>query len=225
MSTVVEPAVDEPGPPVDDDGPDDESWWHSGWRLAVLGVALLFLGFAAGFALTNRPNDSPGAGSVDVGFLQDMRYHHDNAVRTAFVYLQKPVDEQDPALRTIAGEILLGQQLESGKMVQLLRDFGQPEANTSGTAMTWMGMNVPPERMPGIVADDQLQQLADATGTDADLIFLRLMRAHHEGGLHMGDYAVANAKDSKVRELASAIVSSQRDEITELDRIEARLSA
>lgn len=45
------------------------------------------------------------------------------------------------------------------------------------------------------------------------------MRAHHDGGLRMGDDAVANAGETSVRELSGSIVASQRDEIRELDRI------
>src|SRR5439155_4552396 len=107
-----------PSPPVEDaDHGDDgdggrDPWWHSPWRLLLLGVALVFLGVAIGVAVASRSSSHPGAGTVDVGFLQDMRYHHDQATQISLAYLQKPAANQDPALRTIAAEILLEQQLE-----------------------------------------------------------------------------------------------------------------
>ena len=107
------------------------------------GVALLFLGGSIGYFVTQRSERHPGAGSVDVGFLQDMRYHHDQATQMSLAYLQKPAAGQDPTLRTIAAEILLGQQLEAGAMVQLLHDYGQPDSNESGTGMAWMSMPLP----------------------------------------------------------------------------------
>jgi uncharacterized protein (DUF305 family) len=222
VTAVLEPNVDQPVPPAENDE-GGEHWWHSPWKLLALGVALLFFGFAAGYALTSR-DDTPGAGSVDVGFLQDMRWHHDQAVLMAYTYLRKPSEGLDPQLRTIAGEILLGQQLESGRMAQMLRTFHQPEANMTGTGMAWMNMAVPIARMPGMANDDELHQLDAASGRDADIIFTKLMTAHHEGGVHMADYASAHAKDGEVKALAQAISSSQRDEIAELNQVLARLN-
>src|SRR3954454_22262514 len=118
MTIAFEPDVADPAPPTgggggDDDEPGGSPWWHAPSRLVALAIALVFLGAAAGYAVTARGDRVPGAGSVDVGFLQDMRLHHDNAVAMAFQYLQKPVADQDPGLRIVAGEILLGQQLEN----------------------------------------------------------------------------------------------------------------
>src|SRR3954449_12973488 len=142
MATRTDPDADAdlPPPPADEDDGDDgpPPWWHSPWRLIVLGVALLFLGASRGYFLTRHGESHPGAGSVDVGFLQDMRYHHDQATQMSLAYLQKPAPGQDPQLRTMAAEILLGQQLEAGAMVQLLHDYGQPDSNESGTGMAWM---------------------------------------------------------------------------------------
>jgi uncharacterized protein (DUF305 family) len=215
-------------PPVDadyggDDGGDDGGpWWHSPWRLLVLAVALLFLGGAGGFFVANR-SDAPGARSIDVGFLQDMRWHHDQATQMALAYMGKPAAGQDPALRTIAAEILLEQQLEAGAMVQLLHDYGQPEQNESGIGMAWMGMPVPIDAMPGMASADQLAQFRTATGKDADRELITLMIAHHQGGIDMADYAAARAQESRVRELARNMASGQREEIAELQTIQARL--
>src|SRR3954463_13691527 len=105
--------IDAP-PPVETDDERAAPWWHSPWRLIVLGLALMFLGGSIGYFVTKRSDAPPGAGSVDVGFLQDMRYHHDQATQMALTYLEKPAAQQDPQLRIMASEILLGQQLEAG---------------------------------------------------------------------------------------------------------------
>jgi uncharacterized protein (DUF305 family) len=226
MATATEPHTDLPSPPVDDsddDGGGGEPWWHSPWRLAVLGLALVVLGIAIGFAVKSRSSSHPGAGSVDVGFLQDMRYHHDQATQMSLAYLQKPAAEQDPALRTIAAEILLEQQLEAGAMVQLLHEYGQPEANESGTGMAWMSMPFPIDQMPGMATPENIAALKAASGRDADILFCKLMIAHHQGGLHMAEYAAGQAKESRVRELATSMMKGQADEIVELQQIQARL--
>jgi len=226
MAMATESRTDVPSPPVDDtddDGGGHDPWWHSPWRLAVLGLALVFLGVGIGFAVKSRSAMHPGAGSVDVGFLQDMRYHHDQATQMSLTYLQKPPAEQDPALRTIAAEILLEQQLEAGAMVQLLHEYGQPEANESGTGMEWMSMPLPIDQMPGMATPENIAALKAASGRDADILFCKLMIAHHQGGLHMAEYAAGQAKEPRVRELATSMMKGQVDEILELQQIQARL--
>jgi uncharacterized protein (DUF305 family) len=225
VALATDPTVDQPIPPDDGYSDDDGNpWWHSPWRLLVLGVALIFLGAAIGYVAFGRTS-VPSESSVDVGFLQDMRYHHDQAVSMALLMRQKPAADQDPTLRAIAGEILLGQQLENGSMVQILADWGRPEANESGTGMAWMGLAVPIDRMPGMASADEMQQLAQAQGHDADVRFAKLMVAHHQGGIHMAEYAAQHAKDSRVRTLAAAMASSQTSEIGELNQALTRLGA
>lgn len=229
MATSTDPDADAdlPGPPLDEDDDDGDDgaapWWHSPWRLIVLGVALLFLGASIGYFVTRRSDRPPGAGSVDVGFLQDMRYHHDQATQMSLAYLQKPAAEQDPQLRIIAAEILLGQQLEAGAMVQLLHDYGQPDSNESGTGMAWMSMPLPIASMPGMATADQIAAMKAATGVDADRQFAELMLNHHLGGLHMAEYAADHASEQDVRVLAQSMVKSQQSDINELQAILARL--
>src|SRR5262249_721199 len=153
-----------------------------------LGVALLLLGVVGGWAVASWGSGNPGAGSVDVGFLQDMRWHHDQAVQMGLIMLDKPPTAQDKVVRQLAREIVQSQQFETGVMAGQLRAWGQPEANESGTGMAWMGQPVPIDRMPGMASEAELQQLRDATGRAADILFLQLMTAHHEGGLHMASY-------------------------------------
>jgi uncharacterized protein (DUF305 family) len=224
----IDDDVDLPGPPADEDdgGGDDDGaapWWHSPWRLVVLGLALLFLGGSIGYFVTQRSERKPGAGSVDVGFLQDMRYHHDQATQMSLAYLQKPAAEQDPVLRTIASEILLGQQLEAGAMVQLLHDYGQPDSNESGTAMAWMSMPLPIASMPGMATADELAKLKAASGVDADRLYAQLMLNHHLGGVHMAEFAADHASEHAVKVLAQSMVTGQQSDINELRGILTRL--
>jgi uncharacterized protein (DUF305 family) len=228
MALVTDPEHDAPDPPLDtaagggdDDGP--APWWHSPWRLLVLSAAVLFLGAAAASAWTTVRDRPPAEGSVDVGFLQDMRLHHDQAVQMAWIYTRKDTAAQDPLLTQIAGEILFGQQFEAGVMAQQLRSWQRSEANDTGTSMAWMGMSVPSERMIGIASQEELERLAAVDGPDADRLFAALMLAHHEGGVHMAEHAKDNAGTSEVRTLATSMFAAQADEINELQRILARL--
>jgi uncharacterized protein (DUF305 family) len=199
----------------------EEAWWHSQWRLAVGAVALLFLGASFGYFVWGGDSgpSRPNAQSVDVGFLQDMSVHHDQAVKMAFIILDKPTETINATIRSIAYEIARGQQNEMGRMYQLLADWNRPTDSDSDTVMAWMGEPTPVERMPGLATDENLTQLRGAQGHDADLLFARLMIAHHQGGLHMASYAAEHGKTSQVRQLASGMVADQEGEVRELTKL------
>ncbi|HEY8093242.1 MAG TPA: DUF305 domain-containing protein [Acidimicrobiales bacterium] len=209
----VAPATD--APLDSDEATLDQPWWHSPWRLLLLGAAVLFLGLAAGYALFGGGRGS-SANAVDVGFLQDMRAHHDQAVSMSFIYLEKPVAEQDPVLRSMAKTIIADQQFENGYMVGLLLDIGADPANETGQAMGWMDAPVPLDRMPGMATQEQLAQLEAASGPAADELFAELMIAHHQGGIHMADGAATRAGRADVRVLAERMAGNQRGEIIDL---------
>jgi uncharacterized protein (DUF305 family) len=200
--------------------PRPEPWWHHLGKVALACLATFVLG--AGVATATNRTSRPGAGSVDVGFLQDMRWHHDQAVQVSIAQIRKTGG--NATVRQLAREIVLSQQLESGSMVEQLHEFGAAEANETGTAMTWMGMtSTPVDEMPGMATSDQLTALAEADGKDADILFLRMMIAHHQGGIHMADYAAEHATTARVRELALAMSQNQTSEISEMQQLQSTI--
>ncbi|MEO6124072.1 MAG: DUF305 domain-containing protein [Ilumatobacteraceae bacterium] len=206
------------GPDTDDE--DDDvivlPWYRNPVNIIVSLLAVLILAGTAGFVIGER-NAVPDPNATDIGFLQDMRAHHEQAVQMAFAFLAKP--GANPNLQTVAYEIVQGQQLEIGRMIQLLRDYGKSEANESGIGMAWMQQPVPLDRMPGLASEADLDALESARGTDADSLFSRLMIAHHEGGITMAEYAASHAGTSEVVDFAKGIVTGQQSEIGELQRL------
>ena len=77
----------------------------------------------------------------------------------------------------------------------------------------------PDGAMPGMATPAQLVELRAADGVAAERLFLRLMIAHHEGGVTMAEAAVAQARTDEVRTLAAAIVAAQSSEIQVLQRM------
>jgi len=88
--------------------------------------------------------------------------------------------------------------------------------------MGWMGMAVAPEAMPGMATTAVLAAFAEASGAQADAVFLRLLEDHHAGGIHMALAAAEDAEDPVVRELAERIARNQRLEVDELRTTRAR---
>ena len=70
--------------------------------------------------------------------------------------------------------------------------------------------------MPGMATPAQVAALRELPAADAEIDFLRLMIAHHEGGVHMAEFAAEAADSTEVRAMADSIARSQREEIAEL---------
>ena len=209
----------EPDDTGDAGDPDDTivlPWWQRPFNIAVIVVTAALLAGMIGWMIGDS-GSGRDADPVDVGFLQDMRAHHEQAVAMGFMYLA--LDDTQPGLRAVARSIVFGQGIEIGRMVQLLRDFGASEVNEGDTAMEWMGHSVPIDEMPGVASDAELDELGATSGTEADELFVDLMVRHHEGGIEMATFAAENVSDDEVRGMANAIIDSQGDEITEIERL------
>lgn len=196
-------------------------WSATPGRLVAMAVAVLVLGVGIGMVLQSGSSTRPSVNAVDVGFLQDMRTHHDQAVQMSLIYVSKA--DVNATLRQVATEILLGQQFENGAFVQLLDDASKPTVNDTDVAMAWMGMPMKPADMPGIASDADITSLRDAKGSAADHLFADLMIAHHEGGIDMAKYAKEHGHWGKVRSLSASIVTTQTGEVNDLTRIKGTL--
>lgn len=190
-------------------------WWQHPLNILTIVITAALLAGMVGWMIGDS-NSELAHNEVDTGFLQDMREHHEQAVYMSFIYNSLP--DTDSGLRTVATSIIMGQNQDIGRMVQMLRMFGEPEANEGETSMAWMGMPVERGQMPGMASQADLDKLATLSGREADEFFVQLMKAHHEGGIHMAEYASGNAKNSEVRAMAAAIVTSQQEEIAEMQR-------
>jgi uncharacterized protein (DUF305 family) len=207
------------GPEGDDAGvvPERRGLWLSWLQLAALGVALAFLGGAVVYYAGSRDR-SPG--EVDVGFVQDMTTHHDQAVEMALIELDRG---ENPTVLGFAKDILIFQNRELGIMATRLDDWGSDPADRPATAMGWMDMETAPGEMPGMATEAEMDALAGAEGAAADALFLELVTEHHRGGIHMAGYAATHAGDDEVRELAGRMARWQAIEINEMAQTAERL--
>jgi uncharacterized protein (DUF305 family) len=226
--TPADTDLDHPGAPhaataggdVDDTDELDEEYDEgrrgpgTGLWITLVIVALVF-GGAIGWRITkSEDTKTPAHDSVDVGFFQDMGTHHAQAVAMGYLYLQNGTD---PLLRQIATEIINYQNAEIGVMNDHLAQWGQ-QGTEGSTAMAWMGMKVPRDQMPGLATNAQMTRLANARGQELNDLFTSMMILHHEGGIHMAQYAATHAGTETVRSWAKAMDEGQRGEISELNR-------
>jgi len=200
------------------DGVDDDvlvlPWWQHPVNILTGLVATALIAGMIGWLVHDTVSE-PGAGDVEVGFLQDMRVHHEQAFEIAMTYLDRP--DTDRGLRVVARTIVFGQSIEIGRMIELLRSFDAPEAGEDYTAMEWIGMAMSIDTMPGLATETQLDELASASGNTADRLFVELMTAHHEAGIDMAEFAAENASDDDVQAFADSMAKGQRDDIVEME--------
>lgn len=207
-------------------------WWQRPFNIGVLVVTAALLAGMVGW-LIGDSGAQPEHDAVDVGFLHDMREHHEQAVYMGLIFSQ--LDDTNPGLRVVATTIVRGQSLEVGRMIQLLRSFGEPEAREDGTPMDWMSAGAhaghadmavaagnpddPFTQMPGMATEEQLEALAAASGAEADALFVELMSAHHRGGIDMASDAVEHARNDEVVKMAAGMIRGQEGEIVEMENL------
>ncbi|MER7546115.1 DUF305 domain-containing protein [Actinomadura sp.] len=180
-------------------------------RRVTIAVAVLVL--IAGAALLARTGArGPGTAGPEAGFARDMSAHHAQAVRMSFIVRDRT---DDPDVRLLAYDIITAQQAQIGMMTAWLDEWGAPKADPSG-GMRWMSGHGGHRggAMPGMATREQLAELEKASGRAAEVLFLRLMIAHHRGGVDMAEAVLARTGHDRVRRLARTMVTGQRSEIT-----------
>ncbi|MBL1096126.1 DUF305 domain-containing protein [Streptomyces coffeae] len=211
--------------------------------VTLVAVGLLWL-------MTDRSEGSTGTGapsdtSAEAGFARDMAVHHQQAVEMSFIVRDRTDDEE---VRRLAYDIINTQANQRGMMLGWLDLWGL-DATSEDPPMTWMkhgskshgstdhegmegmegmgdgGRYTPHDGslMPGMATNTELDTLRSAKGKKAEVLYLKLMTAHHKGGIAMARGAVELATDSTVKRLARTMVQGQQSEIALMaDLLKAR---
>jgi uncharacterized protein (DUF305 family) len=183
-----------------------------GLRELVLVAAAACLATTLALLLVIGTSGAPATDSPEAGFARDMATHHAQAAEMAFVIRDASADDR---LRALAYDIIVTQTAQRGVFMGWLQQWGVPQPSP-GPRMTWMSDHshgAPGAPMPGMASDAELQQLRQASGRDAEILFLQLMIRHHEGGLEMARAILAQSSRDEVAAMARNIESSQGGEI------------
>jgi uncharacterized protein (DUF305 family) len=168
-------------------------------------VAVLAAGVALALLLASVP---PGNDSAEAGFARDMIVHHGQAVQMAEIVRDRTESDD---MRLLATDIALGQQAQLGIMQGWLGVWGLPITGEE-PAMAWMGH--PMEGlMPGMATPEEITRLSQLPPDRADVLFLRLMIAHHEAAIPMAGAILRRTEEPEVRQLAQSIQKAQRAEV------------
>jgi len=166
-------------------------------------LALLLVGAAIGMLITSArtgESGSPATESVDVGFAQDMRAHHLQAITMATIVQETTTDT---AVRALAFDIEGGQLLQVGMMNGWLQLWERAPNADRGAHLAWLPSGQAGhtthtgtatasggvDAMPGMATPAEITKLRSLSGRELDVCFLQLMLRHHQGGLPMALYA------------------------------------
>jgi uncharacterized protein (DUF305 family) len=143
------------------------------------------------------------ANATDVMFTQMMIPHHEQAIEMSDMLLAK--DGIDDRVTALAEDIKAAQQPEIDQMEAWLEEWGMdmPGMDAGGHGSHGGGM----------MSEEDMQALDEATGVEASRLFLEQMIEHHEGAIDMAEDVVENGSNADVIALAESIVASQTAEI------------
>ena len=183
----------------------------STFAVSVVGGALLLTACGGSHDMSDRdmvtPSGTTGATAEDAMFAQMMIPHHEQAVVMATLAETRAAS---PEIVDLAAEIKGAQQPEIDQMTAWLEEWGVP-VMSGDEAMGDHGGH----GMSGMLTQDQLGQLEDASGPEFDRLFAEFMIEHHVGAIDMAE-DVVNSQDPRVAALATEIITTQQVEIDQL---------
>jgi uncharacterized protein (DUF305 family) len=195
----------------------------------LLTLALSFAGVFVWHQSVEQQIDELRPSPVDVGFAASMTQHHQQAI----IMAQLMLDGRSTNLKRLANNILNSQLYEYGEMNGWLKLWGeslQPREDQMGWLLLGdeppdaelfqylMDCRTSPEGMVGLASLAQINELRTLEGDERDVLFLKLMLAHHQGGIPMARFATSQSKLPAVRSRAKAILVEQIEEIDRMQR-------
>jgi uncharacterized protein (DUF305 family) len=160
---------------------------------------------------------------ADVQFMSGMIAHHAQAVLIAG---WSPSHGASSSLQALCERVVVGQKDEIATMQNWLRDRHQEvPSGDAAHGHTMPGMDHP-MLMPGMLTDDQLQELDHASGVEFDRLFLKDMIQHHQGALTMVKQLFGTpgaAQDDLLFKFASDMNADQTIEIERMNKMLAAL--
>lgn len=207
------------------------------WVVALVLVGVAALAFAIGRFSTfgaQSQGSSPSTTSPEAGFSRDMQVHHSQAIEMAMEIYRKT---DDPELRALSYDIATSQAGQRGEMYDWLVKWGLSQSGEP--MMAWMraseaghahaGTATDPlteeeaRAAMGMASDAEISALEDATGQEADCLFLELMIRHHEGAIPMAEALLELGTDPRALQVAQNITDGQTAEIDAMESMQARL--
>ena len=149
---------------------------------------------------------------ADVDFAQGMIPHHAQAIEMADMAIAQA---ESAEVIDLAERIRAAQDPEIEQLTTWLEDWGQDVPDREMSMDDDMG----DMSMDGMMTQDQMDEMAAASGVEFDQMFLEMMIVHHDGAVSMAEDEVANGEYEPAIAMAQSIIDGQSAEIDEMDQL------
>lgn len=170
--------------------------------IIAVGALVAGCGGSGDAGAENTPADTATANQADITFAHEMIPHHQQAVEMAALAATRA---DSPEVRELAAQIEGAQDPEIETMTGWLKQWGAP----SGT----MDHGDMDGDMAGMMSDEDMATLEQATGAEFDRLFMEMMIKHHEGAIEMAKTALRDGQNADAATLAKDIIDAQQAEI------------
>lgn len=147
---------------------------------------------------------SDAADPDDIAFVRGMIPHHEQAVEMTDLVADAGASSE---------VVALAEQIAAAQGPEIERMNAWLDENTADDPHAGHGDHDDHASMTGMLSDTEMAALAEAQGSDFDLLFLKLMIVHHEGAVAMAEDVIEEGTDPEIRTLAEEIISAQQAEI------------
>jgi uncharacterized protein (DUF305 family) len=153
---------------------------------------------------------------ADVAFAGDMIQHHAQALAMVDLTVERPLD---PEVQALAEGIRSAQAPEIETMTDWLTQWGEPipatvrdHVNAEDEHGGEHGDDTGTD-MPGMMSEEQMDELEAASDAEFQDLFLELMIEHHQGAIEMAQKQQEDGRFEPARALAEQIEAAQAAEI------------
>ena len=156
----------------------------------------------------NDDHTSAGQNDADVTFAQQMIPHHQQAIEMAELAETRAESQE---VKDLAADIEAAQGPEIETMTSWLESWGEDVPDEGMSGMDHGDMSS--DEMTGMMSEEDMSELKNASGAEFDQMFLTMMIEHHEGAIEMAQTEQADGEFPDATALAEDIETAQTEEI------------
>lgn len=176
---------------------------------AILAAALITLAACGSEDNSETPT---GHNDADVTFAQQMIPHHQQAIEMAELAETRAESQE---VKDLVADIAAAQGPEIETMTGWLESWDEDVPAEGMSGMDHGAMSS--DEMTGMMSEEDMTALGNASSAEFDQMFLRMMIEHHEGAIEMAGTEQEDGHFPDAVDLAGAIIDAQRAEIATME--------
>lgn len=157
----------------------------------------------AGGDSTGVDSSTADFNDADVSYAQGMIIHHEQAIEMSDIILEAEGIEAE--VTELAEQIKAAQGPEIEQMNAWLDTWGAEQADPHHDHVA--------HGHEGMLTDEQLTELGEASGFEAQTLFLEQMVEHHEGAVSMAQQHLEAGENPEALALSEQVIADQNAEI------------